>query len=126
MTFEEFQRQSQLIEREMMATDAQVMADDISFMSAAYNPETGLIEEEYEDIEEAQILEEKTTSNPEPMQTKSTGDTVINLNLGGKSEPKPVKEDPANTKTAIWIGMVVIVLIVLALIALKLFKKKGG
>lgn len=124
MTFEEFQRQSQLIEREMMATDAQVMAEDIKEMSAAYNPETGLIEEEYEDIEEAQVLEEKTT--PEPMQTKSTGDTVINVNLGGKSEPKPVKEDPANTKTAIWIGALVIVLIVLSLIAMKLLKKKGG
>lgn len=110
--------------QEMIATDAQVMAADIKEMSAAYNPETGLIEEEYEDIEEAQVLEEKTT--PEPMQTKSTGDTVINVNLGGKSEPKPVKEDPGNTKTAIWIGAVVIVLIVLALIALKLFKKKGG
>ena len=114
-------------EQEMIATDAQVMAEDIKEMSAAYNPETGLIEEEYEDIEDAQILEEKTTSNPEPMQTKSTGDTVINVNLGGKSEPKPVKENPANTKTAIWIGVGVIVLIVIALIALKLFgKKKGG
>lgn len=113
--------------QEMIATDAQVMAEDIKEMSAAYNPETGLIEEEYEDIEEAQVLEEKTTSNnPEPMQTKSSGDTVINVNLGGKQDPKPVKEDPANTKTAIWIGAVVIVLIVLSLIAMKLFKKKGG